>query len=101
MKQTYTSQEKRLIEVLHVGSDNPITGSEIEKLTGIDTREIKKMKRPLAGKGVPIGSNRHKPYGYFIIENNDEMNRYLASLSSQRQEMEKTMLAYMKCNVGR
>ena len=84
---TYTNLEKKLIEVLPLGGEHPMVASQIEKLTGISKRELRRMKLPLALKG------------YYIISNNLEKRRYIKSLWSQVNQMNLLITALEKTEV--
>jgi len=96
---TYTDLEKKLIEVLPLGGEHPMVASQIEKLTGISKRELRRMKLPLALKGVPIASSRQHPQGYYIISNNLEKRLYIKSLWSQVNQMNLLITALEKTEV--
>lgn len=96
---TYTDTEKQLIKVLRPGIDNPITGRDIERLTGITSRNVRALCTPLTNKGVPIGSRTDSPGGYYIINTNAEKMMMLERLYAQRRGLDERIEALEDCEV--
>lgn len=78
----------------HRGKDNTITSREIAEYLGIDNRpnfdvQIKNiMNRVMKHKQIPIISNR---FGYFIPENDDEMNEYIVNMRGRMKGIEERL----------
>ena len=67
---------------------NPITDAEISRLTGIATREVADIvKRLLQIHSQPIGAAKEPPYGRYMIQTREELERYLASLLSMQRSI--------------
>jgi hypothetical protein len=77
---------QELYSVLRHGSENALSSTELEQITGIPTRDIRNITADLIIKsGCLIGANRFKPYGYFIIETEDELHSTLRALNNELQ----------------
>ena len=77
---------EEIISILmgHKGRDSAIKGSEITKMVGQRSdREVRIILRDLIAEGLPIASSVTEPYGYFIIETQQERNDYLALTRSR------------------
>ncbi len=96
----YTEMEQALIKVLRFGIDNPITGRDIERLTGIKARNVRALCTPLTNKGVPIGSRTDNPGGYYIINSSAEKKLMLERLYAQRRGLDERIEALEDCEVG-
>jgi len=72
---------------LHRGKARAITGKELAQVMGApDDRLIRKEIRELIAEGNPIASSTEKPYGYFLVETQDEADDYLGSLKGRLVE---------------
>ena len=77
---------KDLVSVLRLGSENATTSNELAKITGISTRDISDITADLIiNHGYLVGSSRRLPFGYFIIETEDELTNTLRSLNNELQ----------------
>jgi predicted DNA-binding transcriptional regulator YafY len=72
---------------LHRGKQKAITGKDLAELLGEpNDRLIRREIRELISAGNPIASSTEKPYGYFLVETQDEANDYLGSLKGRLVE---------------
>ncbi|HEM3212178.1 TPA: hypothetical protein U1W20_000869 [Streptococcus suis] len=75
----------KVFKLLPLGMDLPITGTDIERLTGLDVRTIREHIRQLiVDYGIPVfGGRDNKQGGYYIPQN--EVERLAGVLPLQRQ----------------
>ena len=59
---------------------NPITGREISLLVGADQRTVRAAVRELTLEGKPIGASSEPPWGFYRIENPEELKSYYGRL---------------------
>src|SRR4030042_46578 len=72
---------------LHRGKQKAITGKDLAAILGEpNDRPIRREIRELIAAGHPIASSTEKPYGYSLVETQDEANEYLASLKGRLVE---------------
>lgn len=93
------SEINKIKEIIlkHVGKENGIKAPKIAEEIGIDPGPsgviIRKFIRETIRRlGVPIGANTH--YGYYLIQNSEELREYLSTLDSWKHSIEdrKTMI---------
>jgi hypothetical protein len=59
---------------VHVGRDRAISMHEIAARTGVSTRDIQDIVKTLVEeRSIPIGSATTKPYGYYVIRSEKEL----------------------------
>lgn len=81
-----TSLQKDVYSLLPKGASRPRPQSEITRLLGIDKRTVSAIINELIVKhGIPIGSNRYEPTGYYLIENAEELQKAVQPLVKQAQ----------------
>ncbi|UXC69875.1 hypothetical protein N4627_03725 [Limosilactobacillus vaginalis] len=82
--------EKAIYDLLPKGIDRPRPLKELEKLSGLKSREVRGIiYRLIVLHHVPIGARYKHPNGYYIITNDDERKQALAPLTSQIAMMSK------------
>lgn len=89
-----TKQEQRVLACIPKGEQNAKKRSTIALQSGYSEKELYGVKRSLLEKGVPIGSSRHKPHGWFIPATKEEAKRGLLEYSSQAATMNKTVAIF-------
>lgn len=90
----FTKQEQRVLACIPTGEKNAKKIRVIAFQSGCDVRELFEVKQSLLDKGVPIGSSRHKPHGWFIPANKEEAKRGLLEYTSQAATMNKTVARF-------
>ena len=79
-------QEKLLIsDLLHTGSENGMTLTELVQLTGEDERSIRRSIQRERKAGKLILSNNQS--GYFLPASADEVRRFIRSMSRRAREI--------------
>lgn len=77
---------KDLVSVLRTGSENALSSAEIMQITGISGRDTGAITADLiANHGYLIGASRKLPFGYYIIETEDDLQSTLRSLNNELQ----------------
>lgn len=82
--------EKYILNILegHKGKNNPITVQEIERLTCLSSRKIRRIIADLVvSHNVPIASSVHHPYGFYLITDKDEALQCLRQYWSRVKEV--------------
>lgn len=75
----------RIADLLHEGSANGLTLSDLERLTGLEGREIRRrINRERRGGILIMADNIH---GYFLPESGDDVRRFIRSMSSRAKEI--------------
>lgn len=75
----------RIADLLHEGSDNGLTLSDLERLTGLEGREIlRRINRERRGGILIMADNIH---GYFLPESGDDVRRFIRSMSRRAMEI--------------
>jgi hypothetical protein len=70
------ARELLLILRYHKGPQNPRAGQELAAQLNICERELKQLARTLLmDHGVPVGANRHPPYGYYLCVTAEDRQR--------------------------
>lgn len=79
----------------HVGRENAITKSALAKQLRFTTRKIENDIRDLILlDGINIASACDRlPFGYFIIDNQEEASRYRAQLISRIRKLNERLMA--------
>ena len=73
--------------MLPEGAENPVSISEIATRLNTNKRTITAWVAFLINhKGVPIGSRRSAPSGYYLITSDEERNNAIAPLTAQALE---------------
>lgn len=75
----------RIADLLHEGSANGLTLSDLERLTGLDGREIRRrINRERRDGTLIMADNIH---GYFLPESGDDVRRFIRSMSRRAKEI--------------
>ena len=86
-EETLTDQLEKLVAMLPDGAENPVIISEIATRLNTNKRTITAWVAFLSNhKGVPIGSRRSAPSGYYLITSDEERNNAIAPLTAQALE---------------
>lgn len=86
-EETLTDQLEKLVAMLPDGAENPVIISEIATRLNTNKRTITAWVAFLINhKGVPIGSRRSAPSGYYLITTDEERNNAIAPLTAQALE---------------
>ena len=75
----------RIADLLHGGSANGLTLSDLERLTGLEGREIRRRINRERRDGILIISDN--VHGYFLAENVEEVRRFIRSMSRRAREI--------------
>ena len=83
-----------LVDFLPVGRANAITGRELASLLELTVRDVSRMVEAARADGCPIcaSCDTARP-GYFLTEDPDELERYIASLDRRLRAIRRTRLA--------
>ena len=81
----FNETELRILEILGT-SEKPVTLSELKNLTGINKMTIKESIRHLREE-YPICSNVREPYGYYISENEEQLQETINRIESQMKTL--------------
>ena len=98
--------EKRILEILksHQGKQNAITASELNALTLAPSRRIRRAIASMVNTyHIPIASSVHFPYGFYLINSEDEARECLAQYYSRAREVSrraKSLQAAVKNKFG-
>ena len=86
-EETLTDQLEQLVAMLPEGAEQPVSISEIATRLNTNKRTITAWVAFLINhKGVPIGSRRSAPSGYYLITSDEERNNEIAPLTAQALE---------------
>ena len=90
-----TDRQPGFIEsLLHNGAENGLTISDLHRLTGSDTRIIRKQIETERRAGaLIISDNRH---GYFLTDDPGEAQRFARSMLHRSREIARTAMAVEK-----
>lgn len=83
----------KIEDYLHEGAAAAITAAELAKLLHIETREVQKHVQAARLRGIPICASNTEPYGLYIAETPEELERYLKSFNRRLKAMNNTGLA--------
>lgn len=88
---------QKIFKLLPLGMDLPITGSDMERLTGLDVRTIREHIRQLiVDYGIPVcGGRDNKQGGYYIPQNETERLAGVLPLQKQYDQEHKRIHALM------
>lgn len=86
---------KRVVALIPLGSERPITVKEICKLTGFNSTTVRHyVATAIVTHQIPIGaSNSIGKSGYFVIENHLEREKAINNLTGRIREMSKRVNA--------
>lgn len=77
---------QELLSILRPGAEQALSSTEIKQLIGIDRRDTGAITAELVTKyGYLIGASRKAPFGYYIIENEDDLKTTLRALNNEAQ----------------
>lgn len=89
--------ETRIWSILqgHTGSQSAIRVGHLSQITGLTGRTIRMIVKDLIETHhKPIGSTVHRPYGYFVIVDNEERKAVRNSLMHRARSLLKRIQAY-------
>lgn len=75
------------------GAGAAITAAELAKRLGMKPREVQKHVQAARLRGIPICASNTEPYGLYIAETPEELERYLKSFNRRLKAMNNTGLA--------
>ena len=75
------------------GAGAAVTVGYLAKLLNVDRREVERAIQFARQSGVPICASNAEPFGVFIAETPEELERYLKSFNRRLKEMNTTVLA--------
>ena len=75
------------------GAGAAITAAELAKRLGMKPRELQKHVQAARLRGIPICASNTEPYGLYIAETPEELERYIKSFNHRLKEMNTTVLA--------
>lgn len=79
-----TPLQWQLLDMLPIGAEHPKKGAVIAQRLNISMRALHDEIAYLVNTvGVPIGSSRRKPAGYYIIATDEELNATASALEAQ------------------
>lgn len=82
--------EYRILKALesHKGKDNPITAKALSKKAKAPEREVRRVISYLVtNHRLLIASSVHSPYGFYLIEDVDELKRCLSQYCSRLKNL--------------
>ncbi|WP_024387084.1 hypothetical protein [Streptococcus suis] len=87
---------QKIFKLLPLGMDLPITGADMERLTGLDVRTIREHIRQLiVDYGIPVcGGRDNKLGGYYIPQNETERLAGVLPLQKQYDQEHKRIMRY-------
>lgn len=92
--------ENQILRLIPHGKNKPIPLKDLTYLTGINSRKLRAIITHLITEHhVPIGSQLHKPNGYFIITNERERTSALAPLNSEIARLRKRASILQNANI--
>ena len=71
-------------DLLHEGSENGMTLTELVQLTGEDERSIRRIQRERKSGKLILSDNQS---GYFLPGTEDEVKRFIRSMSRRAREI--------------
>lgn len=79
-----TTQQAQLLAMLPIGAEHPQPGAILEQRLNVSSRTLHDEIAYLVNiVGVPIGSRRSQPAGYYIIANDDELSTATSAIEAQ------------------
>lgn len=91
------SQTGNISQLLHCGAESALSRRYLMALTGYPDRVLRRQIEAERRQGVAILSDNL--HGYFLPENQDEIDRCVQSLRSRAAEIEATALAIEKAGL--
>lgn len=88
-----TDQQQRILDAIPYGSKNAVRASTLEKITGIDSRLVRKEIHQMRLHEKLIASSTQPPYGYFIPLTVAEKEHYFNQIRSRRDELTQVLMA--------
>lgn len=96
------SKIDRVLEVIseHRGSENPIRGCQVAKLTGVSERDVQAIVKYLGEeRGVPIGSKTSAPWGYYIVVDEAELTANFQQLKRRAASTWRHARAFLRPSI--
>lgn len=96
-----TVNDKRVLKLIKVGSENSITGAEISLITKLSERTVQDIiSRLITRYGVPIVGVRNGTFrGYFIPANQEELLDGAKAFYNQVQEEQKRLTVLLNADL--
>ena len=95
-----TRNDKRVLRLIKVGSENSITGAEISLLTKLTERTVQDIiSRLITRYGVPIVGVHGAFRGYFIPANKEELLDGAKAFYNQVQEEQKRLTVLLNADL--
>lgn len=86
-EEALTNQLEQLVAMLPEGAEKPVSIADLATRLNTNKRTITAGVAFLINhKGVPIGSRRSTPSGYYLITSDEERNKAIAPLTAQALE---------------
>ena len=86
-EEALTSRLEQLVAMLPEGAEEPVNIADLAARLNTNKRTITAWVAFLINhKGVPIGSRRSTPSGYYLITSDEERNNAIAPLTAQALE---------------
>lgn len=86
-RQKFLNKLHQLVDYLPQGQEHPITANDLSKHIGVDKRTLSAYVSYLIKReGVPIGSSRRRPTGYYLIMNEWDRQNTITPLEAQASE---------------
>lgn len=86
-EEALTDQFEQLVAMLPEGAEKPVSIADLATRLNTNKRTITAWVAFLINhKGVPIGSRRSTPSGYYLITSDEERNNAIAPLTAQALE---------------
>ena len=79
-------KNKILCHLWH-GHENALRKKNLSRLCNCNERALRKAIRELIDEGHPICGSPHRPYGYFIADNQEEIKKELEMLRHYGKEL--------------
>lgn len=80
-----------LLSILPTGEAEKISSAELQTLTGLDARQLRRAIRRLRLDGYPVCSTTQRGGGYWIGENAEELTTFLSSMDSRGRNVFKAV----------
>lgn len=90
----------RLLKLIPLGMDLPITSSDLEKYLGTDRRTISEQIRQLiVDYGIPVCGSRNGARGYYLPQNDTERLAGVLPLQRQTNEEQRRINALLNADL--
>ena len=86
-------KQDKILNLIGFGVDNAVHLSELESLTGLDNRDIRKRIEYLRRSGYVIAADRH---GYYYPSTYNELSRYVRRTEKQAKSILLTLTTAKK-----